>query len=90
MSYIAGKIWFSVSEDQTHLFLDLLSELYDKSVEGCSKGVIDIKCPAMFRHKMMWINPFLVIARGIRVHVCVLHFSLARFASIMIFTLFFR
>lgn len=66
----AGKLWFFIDKKDNDKFIDLLRELSENETEGMeTEEGIKIKCPAFYRHKLFWIHPAVVIARGIKVYV---------------------
>ena len=67
--FILGKLWFSVAQKDSAAFVDILAKYAESHVEGCPIYDVDFKCPAFYRHKLIWINPLVVIMEGVTVYV---------------------
>ena len=70
ITMLLGKIWFCVDTRHNAHFIDFLEKYSKYPVENYAfEKLVDVKCPACFRHKFMWPHPIEVMLEGIDVEV---------------------
>lgn len=62
-------MWIGPSTDDNDRFQDIIMEiLHEKFTEGYAHTPY-VKCPALYRHKNIWLNPLDIMERGIDLYV---------------------
>lgn len=66
---LIGKVWIGPSTDDNERFQDIIiALLHEKFSEGYADEAY-VKCPALYRHKNIWINPLDIMEKGIDLYV---------------------